>query len=185
MGAKSTSHHARDLIEKICPCSNTTSWANTEYLHPWKRACRYENRFSNEGKLCASECCSLNDLRCCHNCYLKDCQPRLLRPACRLRTFIPREFLRDVRCCTNSYRKDVEPNCKAPPAFGASGFHPLVVNSVAAILSQHAKNSSPLTEKIFPPSLDTGKHEKRRRGLRGQIEKPWHVLNVQENTRSA
>ena len=79
----------------------------------------------------------------------------------------------------------MEPNCKAPPAFGASGFHPLVVNSVAAILGQHAKNSSPLIEKIFPPSLDTKKHEKRRRGLGGQIEKPWHVLKIHKNTRSA
>ena len=77
----------------------------------------------------------------------------------------------------------MEPKCKAPitiGAIGASGFYPLVVNSVAAILSQHAENSSPLTEKNEPPCLDTEEHEKRRRG--GQFGKPRHVLKVHANT---
>jgi hypothetical protein len=62
-----------------------------------------------------------------------------------------KKILRDLHYCTNSYKEDAESNCKAPHttvgAFDGSGFHPLVVNSVGAILSQHAKKSSPLTEK--------------------------------------
>jgi len=54
--------------------------------------------------------------------------------------------------------EDVESNSKAPPitigGFGASGLHPLIMNSVGAIQSQHSKQ----------PSLDTEEQEKRRQG---------------------
>ncbi|EDR03586.1 uncharacterized protein LACBIDRAFT_331380 [Laccaria bicolor S238N-H82] len=62
------------------------------------------------------------------NCYQKDCQPRLLHPACTSRTFISRKFLKDVRWCTNSGKMRGAVKYLALGAFGASRFHPLVVN---------------------------------------------------------
>ena len=41
--------------------------------------------------------------------------------------------------------------------------HPLVVDSVDAIQSQHAKKLSPIAEKGEPPSLGTEEYEKRGR----------------------
>ena len=60
-----------------------------------------------------------------YDCYLKNCWPRFLRPACTLLTSISKKLLRDVRCCANSYREDAQSNCKAAPiTIGASEFHP-------------------------------------------------------------
>ena len=46
-----------------------------------------------------------------HDCHLRDCQPRRLRPKCTLRTFISKKLLRGVRCCRNSSREGAESNC--------------------------------------------------------------------------
>jgi hypothetical protein len=100
----------------------------------------------------------------------KHCKARLLRPANTHRTFISKKLLRDVCCCTNSDREDAEFNSKAPPirigVFRASEFHPLLVDSVDAIQTQHAKKSSQITEKVELPSLDTGTRKMRTRRLK-------------------
>ena len=128
-GAKLTSHHGSDdATKQIYRCSNTTESPRSTS----KRACGYENGYSNPtlGKFDSQG----------HDCYLEDCQPRFL---CTLRSSISKKPLRDVHCCANSYREDAQSNSKAPPiaigAFGASELHPLVVNSVGAKQSQHAK----------------------------------------------
>jgi hypothetical protein len=64
-------------------------------------------------------------------------------------------------------------NRSSVSAFGGSGFLPIVVNSVGAIQSQHAKKSDPLTEKgELPISGHRGTRKtKRRRRLKDKVGK--------------
>ena len=71
----------------------------------------------------------------CHDRYLKDCQPKAPHPGCT-GTFISKKLRREMFAAVRTRTG------KAPPitigAVGASGFHPLVMNSVGTIQNQCA-----------------------------------------------